>query len=71
VREATYPLTCPHTYATTHGHAATHHTAQLAIAELERVMQHLNFVGIQIGTNVNELNLDAPELFPILKRVRE
>jgi len=39
----------------------------LAIEELRRCMNELNLAGIQIGTNVNEWNLDAPELFPIFE----
>jgi hypothetical protein len=39
----------------------------LAIEELRRCVNELNLAGIQIGTNVNEWNLDAPELFPIFE----
>ena len=34
----------------------------LAIEELQRCVKELGFKGIQIGSHVNEWNLDAPEL---------
>jgi aminocarboxymuconate-semialdehyde decarboxylase len=40
----------------------------LAIAELERCVLDLGLPGIEIGTHVNEWNLDAPELFPVFER---
>lgn len=43
----------------------------LAIRELERCMQDSAFVGIQIGSHVNDWNLNAPELFPVFKRCEE
>ncbi|HVZ94849.1 MAG TPA: amidohydrolase family protein [Phycisphaerales bacterium] len=39
----------------------------LAVRELERCMQQLNFRGIQIGSHVNRWNLDAPEIFPVFE----
>ena len=39
----------------------------LAIAELERCVGELGLRGIEIGTHVNDWNLDAPELFPIFE----
>ncbi|MFN0200157.1 MAG: amidohydrolase family protein [Bacteroidia bacterium] len=42
-----------------------------AIAELERCVNELGYVGIQIGTHVNQWNLNAPELFPVFKRCQE
>ena len=36
----------------------------LAIKELERI-KSLGFKGIQIGSHINDLNLDDPSLFPI------
>jgi len=39
----------------------------LAIQELRRCINDLNFAGIQISTHVNDWNLDAPELFPIFE----
>ncbi len=43
----------------------------LAIAELERCMGALGLRGVQLGTHVNDLNLDDPTLFPVLKRCAE
>ncbi len=42
----------------------------LAIKELERCMR-LGFKGVQIGSHVNEWNLDAPELFPIFQACQD
>lgn len=41
--------------------------AVLAIRELERCVTQLHLPGVQIGTNVQGKNLDAPELFPIFE----
>eukprot|EP00052_Salpingoeca_macrocollata_P004099 m.39328 g.39328 ORF g.39328 m.39328 type:complete len:371 (+) comp13964_c0_seq1:60-1172(+) len=38
----------------------------LAVQELERCME-LGFVGIQIGSHINDWNLDAPELLPVFQ----
>lgn len=38
---------------------------KLAVRELERCVRELGFAGIQIGSHVNQWNLDAPELFEI------
>lgn len=38
----------------------------LACAELERCVRELGLAGIQIGTHVNGVNLDAPEIAPVL-----
>jgi aminocarboxymuconate-semialdehyde decarboxylase len=43
----------------------------LAVKELERCVVDLKLAGVQIGTHVNEWNLDAPELFPIFARAAE
>jgi len=43
----------------------------LAIKELERCMLDLKLSGVEIGTHVNELNLDAEELFPIFQKAEE
>lgn len=40
---------------------------ELAIEELRRCIQDLGLAGVQIGTHVNDWNLDAPELFPIFE----
>ncbi len=46
-------------------------TPKLAIQELERCVQELGLAGIQIGSHINDWNLDAPELFPIFQRAEE
>jgi len=38
---------------------------ELAVRELRRCITDLGLVGIQIGTNINDWGLDAPELAPI------
>lgn len=43
---------------------------ELAVKELERCMR-LGFKGVQIGSHVNEWNLDAPELFPVFQACQE
>jgi len=43
----------------------------LAIQELERAVLDLGLAGVQIGTHVNEWNLDAPELFEFFARAAE
>jgi aminocarboxymuconate-semialdehyde decarboxylase len=40
---------------------------KLAIKEMERCLDELGFAGVQIGTHVNDWNLDAPELFPFFE----
>lgn len=44
---------------------------QLAIQELERCMTELGLAGIEIGTHVNEWNLDSPEIFPVLEAAQD
>lgn len=44
---------------------------QLAIQELERCMNELGLAGIEIGTHVNEWNLDSPEIFPVLEAAQD
>ncbi|UYZ62078.1 amidohydrolase family protein [Hymenobacter weizhouensis] len=39
----------------------------LAVWELERCVQELGLAGVQIGSHVNDWNLDAPELFPVFQ----
>lgn len=39
----------------------------LAVKELERCVSELGLSGVQIGTHINHLNLDAPELFEIFE----
>jgi aminocarboxymuconate-semialdehyde decarboxylase len=44
---------------------------KLAIAELERCINELGFAGIEIGTHVNDWNLDEPELFAVLEACQD
>lgn len=43
----------------------------LAIGELERCVGELGLPGVQIGTHVNDWNLDRSELFPVFARAEE
>ncbi len=43
----------------------------LAVRELTRCKQELGFAGVQIGSHVNEWNLEAPELFPVFQCAAE
>ena len=40
-------------------------STELAIKELERCVKELGFTGIEIGSNINDLNLNEPQFFPI------
>jgi aminocarboxymuconate-semialdehyde decarboxylase len=42
-----------------------------AIRELERCMGELGMAGVQIGSHVNDWNLDHPELFPVFQAAEE
>ncbi len=44
---------------------------ELAAKELERCCKELGLAGVQIGSHVNEWNLDAPELFPVFATAAE
>lgn len=44
---------------------------ELAVRELERCVQELGMAGVQIGTHVNDWNLDRAELFPFFARAAE
>jgi len=44
--------------------------ADMAAKELERCKK-LGFAGVQIGTNVNDINLNEPQFFPIYEAARE
>lgn len=39
----------------------------LAVKELRRCVEDLGLAGVQIGSHINDWNLDAPELFPIFE----
>ena len=39
----------------------------LAVRELERCRRHLGLAGVEIGSHVNDWNLDAPELFAVFE----
>ncbi|MGA8278995.1 MAG: amidohydrolase family protein [Rhodanobacteraceae bacterium] len=39
----------------------------LAIQELERCVEQLGLQGVQVGSHINQWNLDAPELFPVFE----
>lgn len=43
----------------------------LAIKELERCVNDLGLAGIEIGSHVNDRNLNAPELFPIFEAAQD
>lgn len=43
----------------------------LAVRELERCVKELGLSGVQIGTHVNDWNLDAPELFEVFAAADE
>lgn len=40
---------------------------ELAVQELRRCVQELGLAGVQIGSHVNEWNLDCPALFPVFE----
>jgi aminocarboxymuconate-semialdehyde decarboxylase len=44
---------------------------ELAIRELERCVKELHLSGVEIGSHVNDWNLDAPELFDFFQAARE
>lgn len=44
---------------------------ELAIRELERCVNELGLSGVQIGSHVNEWNLNAPELFDVFVAAQE
>ena len=43
----------------------------LAVGELERCVDELGLAGVQIGSHVNEWDLDREELFPVFERAAE
>ncbi len=42
-----------------------------AVQELERCVGELGLVGVEIGSHINDWNLDAPELFPVFEAAAE
>jgi len=44
---------------------------KLAIQELERCMTELGMAGVQIGSHINNWNLDAPEVFEVLEAAQD
>jgi aminocarboxymuconate-semialdehyde decarboxylase len=42
-------------------------TPDLAIRELERCVKELGLAGIEIGSHINDWNLDAPEVFAVME----
>lgn len=44
---------------------------ELAIKELERCMKELKLQGVQIGSHINDMNLNDPKLFPIFEAAQE
>ena len=43
----------------------------LAVAELERCVGTLGLAGIEIGSHVNGMNLDHPQVFPVFEAARQ
>ncbi len=46
-------------------------SAELAIRELRRCVKELHFPGVQIGSHVNQWNLDHPAVFDVLQAAEE
>lgn len=44
---------------------------ELAVQELERCMKDLNLAGVQIGSHVNDWNLNEAALFPVFEKAQE
>lgn len=44
---------------------------ELAVKELIRIRTELGFPGVQIGSHINDWNLDAPELLPVFAAAEE
>ena len=44
---------------------------ELAIKELERCVKELKFAGVEIGSHVNEWNLDSENIFPVFQAAEE
>jgi aminocarboxymuconate-semialdehyde decarboxylase len=43
----------------------------LAIRELERCVSELGLAGVEIGSHVNGMNLDHPDIFPVFEAARD
>ncbi|MCB0721261.1 MAG: amidohydrolase [Ignavibacteriae bacterium] len=46
-------------------------SADLAIKELERCVNELGLQGVEIGTHIDELNLDDSQLYPVFEAAQE
>ncbi|XP_050418327.2 2-amino-3-carboxymuconate-6-semialdehyde decarboxylase isoform X1 [Patella vulgata] len=44
---------------------------ELAVEELRRCRNELGFPGVQIGSHINQWNLDSPELYPVFAAAEE
>ncbi len=44
---------------------------ELAVKELERCVKELGLAGVEIGSHVNDWNLDEPALFPVFQAAEE
>ncbi|XP_066433425.1 2-amino-3-carboxymuconate-6-semialdehyde decarboxylase isoform X2 [Eleutherodactylus coqui] len=44
---------------------------ELAVQEMHRCVKDLGFPGVQIGSHINEWDLDSPELFPVFAAAEE
>ena len=44
---------------------------ELAIREMERVVLDLKMPGIELGSNINQINLNDPRYFPLWQRAEE
>src|SRR5439155_6330407 len=44
---------------------------ELVVRELDRCVHELGLRGVQIGSHVNDLNLNAGSLFPVFRRAEE
>jgi aminocarboxymuconate-semialdehyde decarboxylase len=47
------------------------HATDMAIKELERCVTKLGLAGVEIGSNINDMNLNEPEFFPIYEAAEE
>jgi len=44
---------------------------RMAVQELERCMKDLGLAGVQIGSHINNINLNDPQLFPIFEKAQD